>query len=212
MRTKAVRDGDRFRLFGQKIYITYGEHDFTPNIVHMVLARIEGAPEGVKGISLFIAPKFLPNEDGSPGARNDLLCVSLEHKLGIHASPTAVMSYGEHEGAVAFLVGEENRGLEYMFTMMNNARLSVGLQGVAVAERAYQGAVDYARGRVQGRTLMGGKAIIDHPDVRRMLLHMRAFDRSGTRPRLHGGGGAGCRGAPAMTQANKRRRRAASTC
>ena len=179
VRTKAVRDGDRFRLFGQKIYITYGEHDFTPNIVHMVLARIEGAPEGVKGISLFIAPKFLPDADGMPGMRNDLACVSLEYKLGIHASPTAVMSYGDHEGALAFLVGEENRGLEYMFTMMNNARLSVGLQGVAIAERAYQQAVDYARGRAQGRTLLGGMAIVDHPDVRRMLLHMRALTQAG---------------------------------
>ena len=132
IRTKAVRDGEAFRLHGQKIYITYGEHDFTPNIIHMVLARIEGAPAGVKGISLFLAPKFLPD-----GTRNDLKCISLEHKLGIHASPTAAMSFGDDAGAVAWLVGEENRGLEYMFTMMNNARLSVGLQGVAIAERAY---------------------------------------------------------------------------
>ncbi len=174
VRTRAVRDGDQYRLFGQKIYITYGEHDFTPNIIHMVLARIDGAPPGVKGISLFIAPKFLPDANGEPGARNDLRCVSLEHKLGIHASPTAVMAYGDNDGAVAFLVGEENRGLEYMFTMMNNARLSVGLQGVAIAERAYQQALVYARDRVQGKTLLGGTGIFGHPDVRRMLLHMKA--------------------------------------
>ncbi len=174
VRTRAVRDGDRFRLFGQKIYITYGEHDFTPNIVHMVLARVDGAPPGVKGISLFIAPKFLPDESGEAGVRNDLRCVSLEHKLGIHASPTAVMAYGDNEGAIAWLVGEENRGLEYMFTMMNNARLSVGLQGVAIAERAYQQALGYARDRVQGKTLLGSAGIFGHPDVRRMLLHMKA--------------------------------------
>jgi alkylation response protein AidB-like acyl-CoA dehydrogenase len=178
VRTKAVRDGDHFRLTGQKIYITYGEHDFTPNIIHMVLARIEGAPEGVKGISLFLAPKFLANADGSVGARNDLRCISLEHKLGIHASPTAVMSFGDNGGATAWLVGEENRGLEYMFTMMNNARLSVGLQGVAIAERAYQQALDYAKGRVQGRTLLGGVSILGHPDVRRMLLHMKVLTES----------------------------------
>jgi alkylation response protein AidB-like acyl-CoA dehydrogenase len=179
VRTKAVREGDHFRLIGQKIYITYGEHDFTPNIVHMVLARIEGAPEGVKGISLFLAPKFLVNPDGSLGARNDLKCLSLEHKLGIHASPTAVMSFGDQGGATAWLIGEENRGLEYMFTMMNNARLSVGLQGVAIAERAYQQALEYARGRVQGRTLLGEAAIFGHPDVRRMLLHMKVLTEAG---------------------------------
>ena len=171
IRTKAVRDGAQFRLHGQKIFITYGEHDLTPNIVHMVLARIEGAPAGVKGISLFLAPKVLPD-----GTRNDLKCLSLEHKLGIHASPTAVMSFGDGDGAVAWLVGEENRGLEYMFTMMNNARLSVGLQGVAIAERATQQALTYAQSRVQGRALLpGGETIYYQPDVRRMLLHMQAL-------------------------------------
>ena len=178
IRTKAVRDGGHYRLSGQKIYITYGEHDLAENIVHMVLARIEVAPAGVKGISLFIAPKFLPD-----GVRNDLACVSIEHKLGIHASPTCTMQFGDvsgdRNGAIAWLVGEENRGLEYMFTMMNNARLSVGLQGVAIAERAYQQALDYARGRVQGRTLLPGGTIFDHPDVRRMLLHMKTLIAAG---------------------------------
>jgi 3-(methylthio)propanoyl-CoA dehydrogenase len=179
VRTRAERNGDgTYRLFGQKIFITYGEHDLSDNIVHMVLARTPDAPQGVKGISLFIAPKFRVNDDGSLGARNDLRCVSLEHKLGIHGSPTAVMAYGDNEGAAAALVGEEGRGLEYMFTMMNNARLSVGLQGVAIAERAYQQARDYALQRVQGRGLDGSKgpvAIIEHPDVRRMLVKMRAL-------------------------------------
>ena len=189
VRTRAVPDGTghqadelgpRYRLFGQKIYITYGEHDFTPNIVHMVLARIEGAPAGVKGISLFIAPKFLPDPQGEPGARNDLRCVSLEHKLGIHASPTAVMAFGDDDGAVAWLVGEPNRGLEYMFTMMNNARLGVGVQGVAIGARAYAQALDYARGRMQGRTLLAGNgAIFDHPDIRRTLLGMKALVEAG---------------------------------
>jgi acyl-CoA dehydrogenase len=158
-----------YRLFGQKIFITWGEHDFTENIVHMVLARIDGAPEGVRGISLFLVPKFLVEEDGKLGARNDLRCVSIEHKLGIHASPTCVMAFGERDGAVGYLVGEANRGLEYMFIMMNAARLAVGLQGYAVAERAFQQAADYARTRVQGR-----KPIIHHPDVKRMLLEMKA--------------------------------------
>ena len=178
VRAKAVPDGDAYRISGQKIYITYGEHDFTDNIVHMVLARTPDAPEGIKGISLFVVPKFLVNEDGSLGERNDLRCGSLEHKLGIHASPTAVMLFGENDGAIGYLVGEENRGIEYMFTMMNNARLSVGLQGVAIAERAYQRARAFAEERVQGRdSATGGKesvAIINHPDVRRMLLSMRA--------------------------------------
>ncbi len=178
VRTKAVPDGDAYRISGQKIYITYGEHDFTDNIIHMVLARTPDAPDGIKGISLFVVPKFLVNADGSLGERNDLRCGSLEHKLGIHASPTAVMLFGENEGAVGYLVGEENRGIEYMFTMMNNARLSVGLQGVAIAERAYQRARAFAEERVQGRdSATGGKesvAIINHPDVRRMLLSMRS--------------------------------------
>lgn len=178
VRAKAVPEGDAYRISGQKIFITYGEHDFTDNIIHMVLARTPDAPEGIKGISLFVVPKFLINADGSIGDRNDLRCGSLEHKLGIHASPTAVMLFGENDGAVGYLVGEENRGIEYMFTMMNNARLSVGLQGVAIAERAYQRARSFAEDRVQGRdSATGAKepvAIINHPDVRRMLLSMRA--------------------------------------
>ncbi|MEX2009928.1 MAG: acyl-CoA dehydrogenase, partial [Dongiaceae bacterium] len=175
VKTRAVRDGARYRVTGQKIFITYGDHDLAENIVHMVLARTPDAPPGSKGLSLFIVPKFLPDRDGRPGARNDVRCVSLEHKLGIHASPTAVMSYGDGGGAVAELVGAENHGIEYMFTMMNSARLAVGAQGLAIAERAYQQARDYARTRVQGRTGDGGPApIIRHPDLRRMLLTMRA--------------------------------------
>ena len=178
LRSRAVKDGDHYRISGQKIFITYGEHDFAENIVHLVLARTPDAPAGVKGISLFIVPKFLVNDDGSLGARNDLRCVSLEHKLGIHASPTAVMSYGDDGGAIGYLVGQEGRGLEYMFTMMNNARLAVGVQGLSIAERAYQQAVAYARGRVQGRTdhapQAGPAAIIQHADVRRMLLTMKS--------------------------------------
>ena len=178
IRTKAIRDGDNYRVSGTKIFITYGENDFTENIVHMVLARLDDAPDGIKGISLFVVPKFLVNPNGSLGPRNDLKAVSLEHKLGIHASPTAVMSFGDNEGALGYLVGEENRGIEYMFTMMNNARLSVGIQGVAIAERAYQQALQYARDRVQSRELGSSSkqsvAIIEHPDVKRMLLAMKA--------------------------------------
>ena len=179
VRTRAVRaDDGTYRITGQKIFITYGEHDLTENIVHLVLARLPDAPPGIKGISLFIVPKFLPNPDGSPGERNDLRCASLEHKLGIMASPTAVMAFGDNGGATGFLVGQENRGIEYMFTMMNNARLGVGIQGVAIAERAYQQARDYAKTRVQSKDLAdpkgSGVAIIRHPDVRRMLLDMRA--------------------------------------
>jgi 3-(methylthio)propanoyl-CoA dehydrogenase len=179
VRTRAVRAEDgTYRITGQKIFITYGEHDLTDNIIHLVLARLPDAPAGIKGISLFIVPKFLPNADGTPGPRNDLRCASLEHKLGIMASPTAVMAYGDEDGAVGFLVGQENRGIEYMFTMMNNARLGVGIQGVAVAERAYQQARDYAKARVQSKDLADAKgsavSIIKHPDVRRMLLDMRA--------------------------------------
>jgi alkylation response protein AidB-like acyl-CoA dehydrogenase len=177
VRTRAVPQPDgSYKLYGQKIFITYGEHDYTDNIIHMVLARTPTAPEGVKGISLFIVPKFLVNVDGSIGARNDVHCVSLEHKLGIHASPTAVLAYGDHGGAVGYLVGEENRGLEYMFIMMNLARFSVGLEGVGIAERAYQRAAAYAKERVQGRPVgdKGTGTIIEHPDVRRMLLSMRA--------------------------------------
>lgn len=168
-----------YKVFGTKIFITYGEHDMADNIVHLVLARIPGAPEGVKGISLFVVPKFLVNQDGSLGARNDVHCVSIEHKLGIKASPTAVLQYGDHGGATGFIVGEENRGLEYMFIMMNAARYAVGVQGIAVAERAYQKAVEYAKDRVQSRpvdgSVNGPAAIIHHPDVRRMLMTMRAF-------------------------------------
>ena len=181
VRTRAVPQGDgTYKLFGQKIFITFGEHDYTANIVHLVLARTPDAPEGVKGISLFVVPKFLVNEDGSLGARNDVHCVSLEHKLGIHASPTAVLAYGDKGGAIGYLVGEENRGLEYMFIMMNLARFSVGLEGVGIAERAYQRAVAYARDRVQGKPIGLDKAakatpIIEHPDIRRMLMTMRAY-------------------------------------
>ena len=179
VRTRAEPRGDGgYAIFGTKIFITYGEHDMAENIVHLVLARVAGAPEGVKGISLFVCPKFLVNADGSLGARNDVHCVSIEHKLGIKASPTAVLQYGDHGGAVGYLVGEENRGLEYMFIMMNAARYAVGVQGVAIAERAYQQAVRYARERVQSRPVDGsektGVAIIEHPDVRRLLMTMRA--------------------------------------
>ncbi|MGA8032173.1 MAG: acyl-CoA dehydrogenase [Casimicrobiaceae bacterium] len=181
VRTRAVPQADgSYRLHGQKIFITFGEHDYTENIIHLVLARTPDAPEGVKGISLFIVPKVLVNADGSLGARNDVRCVSLEHKLGIHASPTAVLAYGDQGGAVGYLVGEENRGLEYMFVMMNLARFSVGMEGVGLSERAYQRAVAYARERVQGRPVGAersakGAAIIEHPDIRRMLMTMRAY-------------------------------------
>lgn len=176
VKTRAERKGDHYLIRGQKIYITYGEHDMAENIVHLVLARCEDAPAGVKGISLFIVPKFLPDETGAPGARNDLRCVSLEHKLGINGSPTCVMAYGDDEGAIGYLVGEENRGLEYMFTMMNNARLNVGLQGLAISERAYQQARSYALDRRQGRGPDGtpNAPIVQHADVRRMLMTMRS--------------------------------------
>ena len=181
VRTRAVPQGDgTYKLYGQKIFITFGEHDYTENIIHLVLARTPTAPEGVKGISLFVVPKVLVNADGTLGARNDVHCVSIEHKLGIHASPTAVLAYGDQGGAVGYLVGEENRGLEYMFIMMNLARFSVGMEGVGISERAYQRAVAYARDRVQGKAVgleKGGKtaAIIEHPDIRRMLMTMRAY-------------------------------------
>jgi len=178
LRMRAVKEGDHYRITGQKIFITWGEHDMAANIVHLVLARLPDAPPGSKGISLFLVPKFLPKEDGSPGPRNDLRCLRLEDKLGIHASPTCVMSYGDNGGALGYLVGAENRGLEGMFIMMNNARLHVGLEGVAIAERATQRARAYARERVQGRPVTakdGEKApILHHPDVRRMLLAMRS--------------------------------------
>ncbi|MBM3532762.1 MAG: acyl-CoA dehydrogenase [Alphaproteobacteria bacterium] len=177
VRTRAVPNGDHYKITGQKIFITYGEHDYTPNIIHLVLARLPDAPAGTRGISLFVVPKVLVKPDGSLGSRNDLRCASLEHKLGIHGSPTCVMAYGDDGGATGYLVGEVNRGLEYMFTMMNNARLAVGLQGVAIAERAYQQALAYARQRVQSRDVAGSSgpvAIIRHPDVRRMLMTMKA--------------------------------------
>jgi hypothetical protein len=175
VRTRAEPQLDgSYKLFGTKIFITYGEHDLADNIVHMVLARVTGAPEGVKGISLFICPKILPD-----GTRNDVHCVSIEHKLGIKASPTAVLQYGDHGGAVAHLIGQENRGLEYMFIMMNAARYAVGVQGIAIAERAYQKAVAYARDRVQSRPVDGSMnqsaPIIHHPDIKRMLMTMRAY-------------------------------------
>ncbi|MDQ1817539.1 acyl-CoA dehydrogenase [Massilia sp. CCM 9210] len=178
VRTRAVPQGDgTYKVFGTKIFITYGEHDLTENIVHLVLARTPDAPAGVKGISLFIVPKFLVNADGSLGERNDAHCVSIEHKLGIKASPTAVLQFGDHGGAIGTLVGEENRGLEYMFIMMNAARFGVGLQGIGLADRAYQQAVAFAKDRVQSRDLAGSAgpvSIIHHPDVRRMLMSMRS--------------------------------------
>jgi alkylation response protein AidB-like acyl-CoA dehydrogenase len=178
VRMQATPEGDHFRLRGTKIFITWGEHDMAENIVHLVLARMPDAPEGVKGISLFIAPRFIVRPDGSRGERNDIRCVSIEHKMGIHASPTCVLAYGEEKGAIAHLVGEANRGLEYMFTMMNHARLGVGIEGMALAERAYQHALEYARTRVQGREpgqRSGDRVtIIHHPDVKRMLLAMKA--------------------------------------
>jgi alkylation response protein AidB-like acyl-CoA dehydrogenase len=176
-RAEPLPDGT-FKLFGTKIFITWGEHDMAENIVHLVLARVVGAPEGVKGISLFVVPKFMVNPDGTPGARNDVHCVSIEHKMGIKASPTAVLQFGDHGGAVGYIVGQENRGLEYMFIMMNAARYGVGVQGIAIAERAYQKAAMFARERVQSRPVDGsvaaGASIIHHPDVRRMLMTMRA--------------------------------------
>ncbi len=177
LRSKAERAGDgTYRIFGQKIFITYGEHDMAENIIHLVLARLPDAPEGVKGISLFIVPKFLAD-----GTRNDVKCVSIEHKLGIHASPTCTMQFGDAGGAIGFLIGQENEGLKYMFTMMNNARLSVGLQGVAVSERALQAATWYAADRKQGKPLTGGDTVtIDqHPDIKRMLLTMQSLTLAG---------------------------------
>ena len=180
VRTRAEPQPDgSYKVFGTKIFITYGEHDMAANIVHLVLARVAGAPEGVKGISLFLVPKFMVNADGSLGARNDAHCVSIEHKMGIKASPTAVLQFGDHGGAVGYLIGQENRGLEYMFIMMNAARFGVGVQGIAIADRAYQKAVQYARDRVQSRpvdgSVAGSAAIIHHPDVRRMLMTMRSL-------------------------------------
>jgi acyl-CoA dehydrogenase len=183
LRTKAERAGDEtYRITGQKIFITYGEHDMAENIVHLVLARLPNAPAGTKGISLFVVPKFLVNADGSLGARNDVRCAGIEHKLGIHGSPTCIMVYGDDGGATGYLVGEENCGLACMFTMMNDARLATGLQGVAIGEAAFQHALSYANERKQGRaataTTLGISAIIAHPDVKRMLMTMKALTLS----------------------------------
>ena len=178
VRTRAVAEGDHYRLSGQKIFITWGDHDLTPNTIHMVLGRIEGAPPGVRGISMFIVPKVLVNPDGTAGERNEVRCLSVEHKLGIHASPTCVLAFGEQQGAIAYLVGEPGRGLEYMFIMMNSARLSVGSEGYAVGERAFQRAAQWARTRVQGNPPVAATGsplpIINHPDVKRMLLRMKS--------------------------------------
>jgi alkylation response protein AidB-like acyl-CoA dehydrogenase len=181
VRTRAEPQPDgSYKLFGTKIFITYGEHDLADNIVHLVLARVVGAPEGVKGISLFVCPKLMPD-----GSRNDVYCTSIEHKLGIKSSPTAVLQFGDHGGAWATIVGQENRGLEYMFIMMNAARFGVGVQGIALAERAYQKAVQYARDRVQSRpvdgSVRGPAPIIHHPDIRRMLMTMRAHTEAAAR-------------------------------
>ena len=182
VRTRAVPEGKHYRIFGQKIFITWGDHNMTENTIHLVLARTPDAPEGVKGISVFIVPKFLVHPDGSLGARNDVHAVSIEHKLGIHASPTCVMAFGDKDGAIGYLVGEENKGLAYMFIMMNEARFKVGVQGLAIGERAYQAARDYARERIQGRPIgvkSGDRvAIIYHPDVRRMLMTMKALNEA----------------------------------
>jgi alkylation response protein AidB-like acyl-CoA dehydrogenase len=176
IKARAVRDGDRFRISGTKIFITWGDHELSENIIHFVLARIEGAPEGVRGISMFLVPKFLVDDNGEVGERNDLRATSLEHKLGIHASPTAVMSFGDNDGAIGYLIGEEGKGLATMFTMMNHARLGVGQQGLAVSERAFQLARAYAHDRVQGRVPghEGRAPIVHHADVRRMLMLMRS--------------------------------------
>ncbi|HEX4023763.1 MAG TPA: acyl-CoA dehydrogenase family protein, partial [Steroidobacteraceae bacterium] len=181
IRTRAIPEGDHYRISGQKIFITYGEHDLAENILHLVLGRIDGAPPGVRGISLFAVPKWLSDAAGALGARNDLQCVSIEHKLGIHASPTCVMSYGERDGAIGYLIGEPHHGLEYMFVMMNSARLSVGIQGVGLSELALQQAGEWAHSRVQGHPVGAAGAagaaptpIIAHPDVRRMLLTIQA--------------------------------------
>ena len=177
LRASAVPEGDHYRIRGQKIFISFGEHDLTDNIIHLVLARTPNAPAGVKGISLFLVPKFPVDDDGGLGERNDVSCVSIEHKLGIHASPTATLAFGDKGGAIGYLLGEENRGLESMFIMMNEARFAVGMQGVAIAERAYQRALAWAKERLQGKDAANGGhvvPIIRHPDVRRMLMSMKS--------------------------------------
>jgi 3-(methylthio)propanoyl-CoA dehydrogenase len=176
---RAVPNADgTYSIFGQKIYITWGEHDLAENIIHLVLARLPDAPAGVKGISLFLVPKFIPDEGGNPGVHNDVRCIGLEHKMGIHASPTCTMSYGDNGGAKGWIIGEANKGLTYMFTMMNSARLNVGLQGVAVADAAFQKAYEYAmerkQGRAEGWTEAGPSPIFHHADVRRMLMTMKS--------------------------------------
>jgi 3-(methylthio)propanoyl-CoA dehydrogenase len=190
VRTRAVPEGDHYRVFGQKIFITWGDHDLTANTIHMVLGRIEGAPPGVRGISLFIVPKVLVNADGSLGLRNDVRCLSIEHKFGIHASPTCVLAFGEKDGAIAYRVGEPGRGLEYMFIMMNSARLAVGSEGYAVGERAFQRALEWARTRVQGKPPVAAAAgpmpIIHHPDVKRMLLMMKSQTEASRALALYG--------------------------
>ena len=177
IKTKAEHDGENWKIKGQKIYITYGEHDMSENIIHLVLARTEGAPQGIKGISTFIIPKFLKDKSGNYTIRNDLKCISIEHKMGIKASPTAVMSYGENEGAIGYMLGEEGRGIEYMFIMMNRARFDVGLQGMAISEAARQKALEYANTRIQGTPINRekGTPIIGHGDVKRLLLSMRSL-------------------------------------
>src|ERR1700694_4514258 len=179
VRTKAEPEGDHYRIRGTKIFITWGEHDMAENIIHMVLARLPDAPEGTRGISLFVVPKFLVNADGSLGQRNDIYASGVEHKLGMHASPTCTMTMGDHGGAIGYLIGEENRGMQCMFTMMNQARLGVGLEGVGIADRAYQQALAFAQQRKQGRAIGktgdGLDPIIVHPDVKRMLMQMRAL-------------------------------------
>lgn len=178
LKSKAVPEGDHYRISGQKIFITYGEHGMAENIMHLVLARLPDAPAGVRGISLFLVPKFLVEDDGSLGARNDLRCVSIEEKLGIHGSPTCVMSFGDNDGAIGYLIGEENQGLACMFTMMNAARHAVGMEGYSLSERAYQRALAYANDRVQGPAMLApgeaGSTIVNHPDVRRMLMDMKS--------------------------------------
>ena len=211
VRTRAEPQADgSYKLFGTKIFITYGEHDMADNIVHLVLARVPGAPEGVKGISLFLVPKFLVNEDGSLGERNDVRCVSIEHKLGIKASPTCTLQYGDAGGAVGYIVGEENRGLDAMFIMMNAARFAVGMQGVAVAERAHQHALAYAAERVQSRPVDGSSReavpIIRHPDVRRMLGTMRALTEAGRALGYYTAGHADLAHASPDPEARKRHR------